>query len=73
MDPAEQEDLNKAMRSSDFETYLVSALNDSLIKKSKLHNFDNDFLDQIKSLQFTTWWVENNKKNMINVEYKLDG
>ena len=61
------------MRSSDFETYLVSALNDSLIKKSKCHNFDNDFVDQIKSLQFTTWWVENNKKNMINVEYKLDG
>ena len=35
IDPAAQEDMNKAMRSSDFETYLVSALNDSLIKKSK--------------------------------------
>jgi hypothetical protein len=32
-----------------------------------------NFSDQIKSLQFTTWWIENNKKNMINVEYKLDG
>jgi hypothetical protein len=35
VDPAAQDDINKAMRSSDFETYLVSALNDSLIKKSK--------------------------------------
>jgi len=41
---------------------LVSALNDSLIKKN-----------QIKTLSFTTWWVEVGKKNLINIEYRLDG
>ena len=29
--------------------------------------------DQIKSLAFTTWWIENGEKSMINVEYRLDG
>ena len=70
-----EEDANKQLRASDFGTYLVSALNDSLIKKSKLLNLADGFLslDQIKSLSFTTWWVEVGKKNLINIEYRLDG
>merc|ERR1719498_1830979 len=45
-----------------FEDYLVSALNDSLMKK-------ND----IKCLRFESWWIENRERNQITVIYKLDG
>ena len=30
-------------------------------------------LDQIKNLQFTSWWVENGEKNLITVVFQLDG
>ena len=30
-------------------------------------------LDQIKSLQFTSWWVENGDKNNIVIVFRLDG
>jgi hypothetical protein len=40
--------VEKGSYGSDFETYLLSALNDSLIKKN-----------QIKSLRFESWWIEN--------------
>ena len=30
-------------------------------------------LDQIKSLQFTSWWVENGEKNLIVIVFRLDG
>ena len=29
--------------------------------------------DQIKSLQFTSWWVENGEKNLIVIVFRLDG
>ena len=35
-----------------------------------LSDFD---LDQIKNLVFTSWWMENNEKNMITVVFQLDG
>jgi hypothetical protein len=63
----------------DFESYLMSSLNDSLIKKSNnhlfLHIFTNRFLslDEIKSLKFESWWIENKEKNLITVIFHLDG
>ena len=30
-------------------------------------------LDQIKNLNFTSWWVENGEKNLITVVFQLDG
>jgi hypothetical protein len=54
--------VEKGSYGSDFETYLLSALNDSLIKKN-----------QIKSLRFESWWLENGAKNMISVVFHLDG
>ena len=30
-------------------------------------------IDQIKSLQFTSWWVENGEKNNIVIVFRLDG
>ena len=30
-------------------------------------------LDNIKSLQFTSWWVENGEKNLITIVFRLDG
>lgn len=53
---------NIASYGGEFESYLVSALNDSLIKKN-----------QIKNLQFTSWWIENGEKNLITVVFQLDG
>jgi hypothetical protein len=40
-------------------------------KKVSLNNFN--FLDEIRSLRFESWWVENRVKNMISVIYRLDG
>ena len=59
----------------DFETYLISSLNDSLIKKSIILNpiFKFICLDEIKSLKFESWWLENKDKNMITVIFNLDG
>ena len=54
--------VEKGSYGSDFETYLLSALNDSLIKKN-----------QIKSLRFESWWLENGTKNKISVVFHLDG
>ena len=51
-------------------------MNDSLIKKSKLINYlltEHNSLDQIKNLNFTSWWVENGEKNLITVVFQLDG
>ena len=31
------------------------------------------FLDNIKTLTFTSWWVENGEKNLITVVFRLDG
>lgn len=31
------------------------------------------YLDQIKSLQFTSWWTENGEKNNIVIIFRLDG
>ncbi len=31
------------------------------------------FIDEIKSLRFESWWVENKEKNMITVIFNLDG
>ena len=56
----------------EFEDYLINALNDSLIKKSKSNVF-NCSVDEIKSLKFESWWVENKVKNPISVTYRLDG
>lgn len=56
------EEEKKTQMSADFETYLVTALNDSLIKKNK-----------IKSLTFESWWIENREKNLISLTFKLDG
>lgn len=50
------------MISGEFEAYLLNALNDSLVKKN-----------EIKSLRFESWWVENRVKNPISVIYRLDG
>ncbi len=59
----------------DFETYLISSLNDSLIRKSnhKLQCHACHSIDEIKSLRFDSWWVENKEKNMITIIYHLDG
>jgi len=46
----------------EFESYIVSALNESLLKKN-----------QIKNLQFTSWFIENGEKNLITVIFQLDG
>lgn len=46
----------------DFKSYLVGALNESLIKKN-----------EIKQLRFESWWVENREKNHITVIFRLDG
>jgi hypothetical protein len=51
-----------ALNQNRFEDYLVSALNDSLMKK-------ND----IQCLRFESWWIENRERNSITVIYKLDG
>ena len=37
------------------------------------YNFLFSFLDNIKSLQFTSWWVENGEKNLITIVFRLDG
>ena len=62
-------------KSKDFETYLISALNDSLLKKSKYFSTDfiNQWLGDITSLHFDSWWIEGKEKNMITVVYRLDG
>ena len=39
-------------KQQDFQSYLITALNDSLIKKN-----------EIKSLKFDSWWIENREKN----------
>ena len=66
----------------EFESYLISALNDSLLKKSKFDSetltvpVSNDYpfsSDQIKNLQFTSWYIENGEKNLITVVFNLDG
>ena len=64
----------------DFETYLISSLNDSLIKKSNSSLLIMIYciniliyLDEIKSLRFESWWVENKEKNMITLIFNLDG
>jgi hypothetical protein len=31
------------------------------------------FVDNIKSLCFTSWWIEQGEKNLIQVVYRLDG
>ena len=54
--------VEKGTYSGDFETYLLTALNDSLIKKN-----------QIKSLRFESWWIENGVKNQISIIFHLDG
>jgi hypothetical protein len=43
------------------------------MKKSKFTNLINLNLDEIRSLRFESWWVENKVKNPISVIYKLDG
>ena len=70
-----------------FEDYLVQALNDSLMKKSKYKfaclpcyiltscaklNFEF-VLDDIKCLRFESWWIENGERNQISVIFRLDG
>lgn len=55
----------------DFKSYLTSALNESLIKKSKFAGINS--VDEIKNLRFESWWVENREKNMITVIFRLDG
>ena len=60
--------------SGEFDEYLVNALNDSLIKKSnETFSSINYHVDEIKSLRFESWWVENKVKNPITVIYRLDG
>lgn len=54
----------------DLEAYLLTALSDSLIKKSKSMLVT---LDDIKSLRFESWWVESGQKNMISVIFRVDG
>ena len=29
--------------------------------------------DEIKTLRFESWWVENREKNMISIIFRLDG
>lgn len=43
------------------------------LKSSWLIAFLLFHVDQIKSLQFTSWWVENGEKNNIIIIYRLDG
>ena len=59
-------------KTKDFETYLISALNDSLLKKSN-HPHATYLLGDITSLHFDSWWIEGKEKNMITVVYRLDG
>ena len=34
---------------------------------------DPSHTDQIKNLNFTSWWIENGEKNLITVVFQLDG
>jgi hypothetical protein len=33
----------------------------------------NIYIDEIKSLRFESWWLENKEKNMISIVFHLDG
>ena len=50
------------LNQGNFSDYLVTALNQSLMKKSKLH-FIFYFLDDIKMLKFESWWMEGGERN----------
>lgn len=57
----------------DFTDYLISALSNSLGKKSKPNYRQLVRVDEIRSLRFESWWVEAGTKNPITVIYRLDG
>lgn len=59
-------------KAKDFETYLISALNDSLLKK-RITLILTLCTGDITSLRFESWWIEGREKNMISVIYRLDG
>jgi hypothetical protein len=42
-----------------------------LLRKVSYYNVN--IVDEIKSLRFESWWVENRVKNPISVIYRLDG